>query len=156
MHLKKPKKHTNALTWPCFWFFVLIDAIKFILLLIPALGELFDEVLSVSQIIFGGTGLYFSGFFREGPESINNIIWFMGLATADVVPIIDGFPFTSPAIYHRIRQTQKADMAAQKEYEKKLAVLHKKEQADRDNKRQAAQAAAQRAANYTQQQTAPA
>ena len=121
MSLTKPKKYTNVGTGVAFIIFVVADILKVFFVLFPLAGELIDEIISGVEVIGGGSMLFMSGFFApEGPESANNLIWFLSIGTADAIPLINVAPFTSPAVYHRIRVTQKADEAAMQEYKKKV------------------------------------
>ena len=129
MSLTKPKKYTNIGTWVAFIIFVIADILKVFFVFFPLAGEIVDEIISGVEVIGGGSMLFMSGFFAPGgPESANNLIWFLSIGTADAIPFINVAPFTSPAIYHRIKVTQKADEAAMQEYRKKVAVEKQKRQ----------------------------
>jgi hypothetical protein len=152
MALARPRKHTGAGTWPVFLIFVISDFLKILLFffnVIPVIGTAFDLLVvffaSFVEVGAGGFGLFLTGFFSEGPESTANVLWFMGLLGANLTPVIDDFPFTSPTIFLRIRATEKSDREAEDIYQKKLQAIHHKQEEEQTVKVQAAQAAAQRA-----------
>jgi hypothetical protein len=158
MALKRPNIHVNGGTWSSLIFFGLCDALKpvlFFLDAIPLVGipvsYVFSIVLNVFEMTGGGLWLLLTGFFADDVVGMQNVLWYWTLFAANIVPVVDDLPFTTPVIFYRIITTKKVDEKAMKKYEHSKKAEQAKHKAEQEHKKQRAVYAAQNA-NMNRQQ----
>jgi hypothetical protein len=89
----------------------------FVMNALPAIGTVLDAVgsfiISIFEIVVVFGGLWFIGLYK-GKRQMSDTLLTLGISAADLIPIVDDIPFTTPTVFFMIMKN-KAEAIIKKE-----------------------------------------